>query len=55
MLNYDAALRSCLNGGRGISLTAQTCLLTSEQSAISMQFKEEEHVRVGFVVEKRSG
>ena len=55
VLDYDAVILSCLNGGRGISLTAQTCMLTSEQSSISMQFKEEEHVRVGFVVEKRSG
>lgn len=36
-------------------MTAQSCTLTSEQSSISMQFKEDEHVRVGFVVEKRSG
>ena len=55
VLDYDAVILSCLNGGRGISLTAQTCMLTSEQSSISMQFKEEEHVRVGFVVEKRTG
>lgn len=55
VLDYDAVVLSCLNGGRGISLTAQMCMLTSEQSSISMQFKEEEHVRVGFVVEKRSG
>ena len=55
VLDYDAVILSCLNGGRGLSLTAQTCMLTSEQSSISMQFKEEEHVRVGFVVEKRSG
>ena len=55
VLNYDAVILSCLDQGRGISLTAQGCTLTSEQSSISMQFKEEEHVRVGFVVEKRSG
>ena len=55
VLDYDAVILSCLNGGRGISLSAQMCILTSEQSSISMQFKEEEHVRVGFVVEKRSG
>ena len=55
VLDYDAVILSCLNGGRGISLTAQMCMLTSEQSSISMQFKEEEHVRGGFVVEKRSG
>ena len=55
VLNYDAVILSCLDQGRGISMTAQGCMLTSEQSSISMQFKEEEHVRVGFVVEKRSG
>ena len=55
VLNYDAVILSCMNGGRGISMTAQECRLASEQSSISMQFKEEEHVRVGFVVEKRSG
>lgn len=55
VLDYDAVILSCLNGGRGLSMTAQSCMLTSEQSSISMQFKEEEHVRVGFVVEKRSG
>ncbi|HAK21968.1 MAG TPA: hypothetical protein DCM58_01480 [Desulfovibrio sp.] len=55
VLNYDAVILSCMNGGRGISLTAQSCTLSSEQSSISMQFKEDEHVRVGFVVEKRSG
>lgn len=55
VLDYDAVILSCFSGGRGISMTAQSCLLKSEQSAISMQFKENEHVRVGFVVEKRSG
>ena len=55
VLNYDAVILSCMNAGRGISMTAQGCTLSSEQSSISMQFKEEEHVRVGFVVEKRSG
>ena len=54
VMNYDAVILSCLSGGRGLNLTAQSCSLTSEQSAISMQFKENEHIRVGFVVEKRS-
>ena len=35
-------------------MTAQSISLTSEQSAISLQFKEDEHVRVSFVIEKRS-
>ena len=55
VLDYDAVILSCLNQGRGISMTAQSCILSSEQSSISMSFKEEEHVRVGFVIEKRSG
>lgn len=54
VLNYDAVVMSCLSGGRGFSLTAQAARLASEQSAISMQYKEDEHVRVSFVVEKRS-
>ena len=55
VLDYDAVILSCISGGRGISMTAQGCTLSSEQSSISMKFKEEEHVRVGFVVEKRTG
>ena len=54
VMNYDAVIFSCFSGERGIQLTAQKVLLSSEQSEISMQFKEEEHVRVTFVVEKRT-
>lgn len=54
VMNYDAVILSCLYGGRGLFLTAQKVQLNSEQSTISMQFKENEHVRVAFVVEKRS-
>lgn len=54
VMNYDAVILSCLSGGRGILLTAQKVLLKSEQSEIGMQFKENEHVRVAFVVEKRT-
>lgn len=52
--DYDAEILSCYSGGRGIALTAQTAMLASEQSSIAAQFKEDEHVRIGFVVEKRS-
>ena len=54
VLNYDAVILSCMNGGRGIQLTAQGASLTSEQSSISAQYKENEHIRLSFVVEKRS-
>jgi len=54
VMNYDAVILSCLAGGRGLYLTAQKVQMNSEQSEISMQFKENEHVRVAFVVEKRT-
>ena len=54
VMNYDAVILSCLSGGRGISLTAQKASFFSEQSAISTQFKEDEHVRIAFVTEKKS-
>jgi len=53
VLNYDATILSCFSGGRGISITAQKALLKSEQSEISTQYKENEHIRIAFVVEKR--
>lgn len=54
VMNYDSVILSCLSGGRGLSMTAQGVTLSSEQSVISTQFKDNEHVRVAFVVEKRS-
>lgn len=54
VMNYDSVILSCMSGGRGIELTAQKVRLKSEQSEISTQFKEEEHVRVSFVIEKKS-
>lgn len=54
VMDYDSVILSCMSGGRGLNLTAQSCTLSSEQSSISMQFKENEHIRVGFVVEKRA-
>lgn len=54
VLNYDATILSCMSGDRGISVTAQKALLRSEQSEISTQYKEDEHVRIAFVCEKRA-
>lgn len=54
ILNYDAVILSCWSGNRGLQLTAQKALLKSESSAISTQYKEDEHVRLSFVVQKRS-
>jgi hypothetical protein len=52
--NYDAVLFSCLSDGRGIEITTQRAYFASEQSIIGTQYKEEEHVRLTFVVEKKS-
>ena len=52
--NYDTAVVSCMSGGRGFTLTAQAATLASEQSSIYTQYKENEHVRIAFVVEKRT-
>ena len=52
VLNYDSPIISCLDGTRGFYMTSQLAKLTSEQSAISMQYKEDEHVRISFVAEK---
>ena len=52
--NYDAEIISCYSGNRGFKVTAQQIMLQSEQSKVSYQFKDNELVRVSFVVEKRS-
>lgn len=54
VLDYDTVLFSCFSGGRGIQVTTQKAIFASEQSSIGTQYKEEEHVRLTFVVEKRS-
>ena len=54
ILDYDATAISCMSGGRGFRLTAQKASLASEQSEISTQYKEDEHVRISFVAEKRA-
>ena len=54
VMNYDAVVLSCWSGDRGIKITAQKALLKSERSEIFTQYKEDEHVRVAFVVEKQA-
>ena len=52
--DYDAEIINCYSGGIGFKMTAQMAMLKSEQSEISTQYKEDEHIRVAFVVEKRA-
>lgn len=54
ILNYDTTVISCMSGGIGFSFTAQKALLKSELAAISTQYKEDEHVRIAFDVQKRT-
>ena len=54
ILDYDAVVVSCMSGGRGFELTAQMARLVSEASEIYTQYKEDEHVRIAFVAEKRN-
>lgn len=54
VLNYDAEVLSCYSGGRGFVITAQQLSMASEQSSLGTRYKEDEHIRVSIVVEKRS-
>ncbi|MDR2913941.1 MAG: leucine-rich repeat protein [Tannerella sp.] len=49
--NYNAVVVSCMSGGRGFRITAQEVLFASELSTTTTQYKENEHVRISFVVE----
>ncbi|RGN33876.1 CotH kinase family protein [Bacteroides oleiciplenus] len=55
VVDYNAIVVSCMNGGRGLEITAQSASMRSEQSAIDTRFKEDERVRVAFVIEDRTG
>ena len=52
--DYDTVVMSCLSGGRGFKIASQYAQIRSEQSELSMQFKEDEKVRVSFAVEPRT-
>lgn len=52
--DYDTVVMSCLSGGRGFKIASQYAQFNSEQSEVSMQFKEDEKVRVSFVIEPRN-
>ena len=54
VLDYDAEVLSCYSGGRGFKITAQQLSMASEQSALGTRYKEDEHIRVSIVAEKKS-
>ena len=54
VLDYDAVLATCWAGDRGFSITAQQAMLKSEQSSVNTPYKEDDHLRLSFVIEKRT-
>lgn len=52
--DYDSVVLSCMNGGRGFRIASQEASLSSEQSSVSMLFKEDARVRVAFSIENRN-
>ena len=54
VLDYDAVLATCWSGDRGLQITAQMAEFKSEQSEVSTRYKEDDHLRLSFVIEKSS-
>ena len=54
VMDYDATIVSCITEGKGLRITPQAVYLASESTSINTQYKEDEHVRICFVVEKTS-
>ena len=54
VMDYDAEILTCWANNKGLKMTPQSAVFKSEQSEVDIQFKEEEHIRLAFVVEKRS-
>ena len=52
--NREAVAISCLSGGIGFTVTADTATMASEQSEISCKYTDEKKVLVSFVIEPRS-
>lgn len=54
VLDYDAEVLTCYSGDRGFKITAQQLSMVSEQSRLGTRYKEDEHIRVSIVAEKRT-
>ena len=54
VLDYDAIIATCWTGERGLKITAQQALLKSEKSEVATRYKEDDHLRLSFAIEKRS-
>lgn len=54
VMDYDTIIASCFADGKGLKITPQAVSLASEASSLMTQYKEDEHVRISFVIEKTS-
>ena len=52
--NYETNIISCWSGDRGFYITPQLAKIKSQQSELQTQYKEDDHVRIAFVIEKIS-
>lgn len=52
--NYETNIVSCWSGDRGFYITPQLAKIKSQQSELQTQYKEDDHVRIAFVIEKIS-
>lgn len=51
VLNYDSTIISCWANNIGLKVTAQRVFLQGDQTGIELQYKENEHIRISFVIE----
>lgn len=54
VMDYDTIVLQCFDGLKGIKLTPQSSLFKSEQSTVTAQFKEDERVRLSFVIDEEN-
>lgn len=54
VLDYDTVILSCMSSDIGVKITAQKALLSFEGGEISTQYKEDEHIRIAFTIEKKA-
>lgn len=52
--DYNTEVLSCMSGGRGLTITPQSAVLRSEQTELPMQYKDGEHIRIAYTIDKRS-
>ena len=50
VFDYNTSLISCFSNGKGFNITAQQAFFSSSATKISAQYKENEHVRISFVI-----